>query len=223
MKNIALATALAAMLSPAVSSASNAPAWTGFYLGIHGGYDWLETDSSGLYAYDHDSEDFSGGIQAGYDHRLDNNIVIGALLELGLSNASGSRNTVDVIGGLPVVTQARTELESYGALRLRLGYAMDSILPYVTGGIAWSRHEVTYAQDFFGLGGTDIRETKGHLGWTAGAGIEYAMTQSFSLKAEYLYADYGSETYRGDFLGLPLTESIDLTSHSTRLGLNYRF
>lgn len=145
------------------------------------------------------------------------------MIDLGLSNASGSRNALDLVGGLPITTQARTELESYGALRLRLGYAMDSFLPYVTGGIAWARHEVTYSQDFFGLGGTDVRETKGHLGWVAGAGVEYALTKSFSVKAEYLYADYGSETYRGDFLGLPLAESIDLTSHSTRLGLNYRF
>lgn len=223
MKNIALAAALAAMSSPVVASANETPAWTGLYLGVHGGYDWLDTDGSGYYAYDHDSEDFSGGIQAGYDHRLANNLVVGAMLELGLSDASGSRNTLDLVGGLPIVTQARSELESYGALRLRLGYALDEFLPYVTGGIAWARHEVIYTQDFFGLGGTDVRETKGHLGWMAGAGVEYALTQSFSVKAEYLYSDYGSETYRGDFLGLPVAESIDLTSHSTRLGLNYRF
>ncbi|MBX3505752.1 MAG: porin family protein [Parvibaculum sp.] len=223
MKMIGAAAVLAAALMPVAASASKAPGWTGFYLGLHGGYDWVETEDSGLYAYDHDFDDLSGGIQAGYDHRLGNNLVIGLLLDLGLSSASGSRSTLDLVGGLPIVTQARTELESYGAVRARLGYAMGDVLPYVTGGIAWARYDVTYTQDFFGLGGTDIRETNGHIGWTAGAGLEYALTPSFSVKAEYLYADYGSDTYRGDFLGLPLAESIDLTTHNTRIGLNYRF
>lgn len=223
MKPIAMAAALAALVMPAAVQAEESNAWNNFYIGVHGGYSWADTKSGGYRLYDHDYEDFSGGIQGGRDHRFPNNIVAGVMLDLGISNASGSRHTVVNAGGILITTQTRTELKSYGAVRGRLGYAMGDILPYGTLGIAWARHEVSYFQEFLPGFTTDVRTTESHIGWTAGAGIEYALTRSFSMKVEYLYTDYGSQAYRGSFWNLPVTERIDLTTHNTRLGLNYRF
>ena len=68
------------------------------------------------------------------------------------------------------------------------------------------------------------------VGWTAGGGIEYAFSNSWSVKAEYLYLDFGDVTASagGGVSGLGLdSASVGVTSHLTanivRVGLNYQF
>jgi outer membrane immunogenic protein len=67
-------------------------------------------------------------------------------------------------------------------------------------------------------------------GWTAGAGVEVAIGGGpWSAKIEYLHADFGSASVRGQFLfagvpsGLFTTHSLDLKTDIVRAGLNYRF
>ncbi len=223
MKNIALAAVLVAAFGPAVASASETPVWSGYYVGIHGGYDWLDTDIGNYNFYDQDYEGMSGGIQAGLDHQLPNDLVVGLSMDLGMSDTSGRRTSVANIGGFPFVTNARVETDAYGALRGRLGYALGDFLPYATLGIAWAQHKVSYTQTFLGATVTNLQQKKSHLGWLAGAGVEYAFAESLSLKVEYIYADYGSEVYSGTSVGIPTDGTVGLTSHSTRLGLNFRF
>ena len=68
-----------------------------------------------------------------------------------------------------------------------------------------------------------------HIGWAAGAGAEWMYSRNWSLKAEYLYADLGSAGNRfigTTFIGTPHTTDsfpADLTFHTVRLGVNYRF
>jgi outer membrane immunogenic protein len=64
------------------------------------------------------------------------------------------------------------------------------------------------------------------LGWTIGAGIEHAFTASLSLKAEYLYVDFGNEEFTTTNVNnsdQTLKHSFDLDMHIVRLGLNWRF
>ena len=61
------------------------------------------------------------------------------------------------------------------------------------------------------LGGlSDVR-----LGWTAGAGLEYALNQSLSIKAEYLYVDLGSD--------ILVLDDVTFRAHLIRGGINWRF
>lgn len=60
------------------------------------------------------------------------------------------------------------DVDVLGTLRLRGGFALDRFLVYGTGGAAF---------------GPD-------LGWVAGGGAEFALTDSVSLGAEYLHYDY---------------------------------
>ena len=68
-----------------------------------------------------------------------------------------------------------------------------------------------------------------HIGWAAGAGLEWMYSRNWSVKAEYLYTDLGSADYRfvgTSFLGTPHTTDsfpADLAFHTVRLGVNYRF
>ena len=84
------------------------------------------------------------------------------------------------------------------------------MLPYVTGGFAWGHNEVTDLFDGFTSDNT-------HYGWTVGAGLEYAVTNNWTVKAEYLYMDLGKEYY--DSIGA----DVGLTSSTARLGVNYKF
>lgn len=65
-------------------------------------------------------------------------------------------------------------------------------------------------------------------GWTAGAGVEYALSKEWTIKAEYLYVNFGSVTAPGTVGGplgyaSALSTSNDLTAQIARVGVNYKF
>lgn len=83
--------------------------------------------------------------------------------------------------------------------------------------------DVDYSQDF-GNGFTfNIDETKTHVGWTAGAGLEAALSDRWTAKVEYLYSDFGSEDYTVTWFSDPFSEDIDLSMQTVKIGLNYQF
>jgi outer membrane immunogenic protein len=55
-----------------------------------------------------------------------------------------------------------------------------------------------------------------HNGYALGAGMEYAITNNVSAKAEYLYTDLASKTDTG-------VSRAGLTQNTVRMGVNYRF
>jgi outer membrane immunogenic protein len=91
------------------------------------------------------------------------------------------------------------------AFRGRVGWAFDSVLVYGTGGLAVTKFDITKS---FSWDLNDGCPTLGTLfnchnggtsgtrtGWTAGGGVEWAFAPRWSLKAEYLFADFGRVTY----------------------------
>jgi outer membrane immunogenic protein len=99
----------------------------------------------------------------------------------------------------------------------RVGYAHDDVLFYVKGGGAWE--SVKYQEAVVGVAPLQsITDTRS--GWTAGAGIEYGLTENFSAKLEYDYYDFGTQNYNFN-LGTPL--SISSQVHQVLAGINYRF
>jgi outer membrane immunogenic protein len=108
-----------------------------------------------------------------------------------------------------------SEVQSFGTVRARLGYAFDTWLVYGTGGTAFG-HIHTFIQN------STFDGTNDRAGWTAGAGIEHAFTPHWSAKLEYLHADLGDNIQWSSFGGgVPLLtrERLDLI----RGGINYRF
>ena len=72
--------------------------------------------------------------------------------------------------------------------RGRVGYAFDRWLPYVTGGGAYGNVKATVSV----AGGLAVSTSSSQLGWTVGAGLEYAFMGNWTAKLEYLYVDLGS-------------------------------
>jgi outer membrane immunogenic protein len=112
--------------------------------------------------------------------------------------------------------------------RLRLGWAADKWLFFVTGGAAWSGVEVTA---FDPLVPTVTAHHKRTLtGWTAGAGWEYALGYGWSWKSEFLYIDYGWTRFFDPAESCsPVCDAflnpreVRLKNYVFRTGLNWRF
>ena len=110
-----------------------------------------------------------------------------------------------------------TRLDSLGTFRGRSGYAVGatgSLLPYLTGGLALG--DVRGWDSLISASGTCLRP-----GWTAGAGIEAMIAPRWTLKLEYLHADFGGAQLFDIVPGIP--ETVDLRLDSVRVGLDYRF
>ena len=152
-------------------------------------------------------------------------------------------------GSLPVAQPAvesaawaKSNLDWFGTVRGRLGYAFGSTLLYATGGLAYGGVRDSLGVELASLGGhsntPDSASKSATLtGWAAGGGVEIALSPSWSAKAEYQYIDLGSTTLSPDPLsGTPYlvqaasyvdggtaSAKFDHTYHTARLGLNYRF
>jgi outer membrane immunogenic protein len=100
-----------------------------------------------------------------------------------------------------------------GTVRGRIGYAVDQVLFYGTGGYAWIDNKITLSA----LGVT-ASDSKWHSGWTVGAGVEAFFAPQWSVKGEYLYRSLGGETY---FSGALPTGTLNF--HTVQVGVNYHF
>lgn len=191
--------------------------WTGFYLGGHVGYGGGSfgrgtnpLPEQGVF-FPHSITGLIGGFEAGYNRQLANNIVLGV--------------EADVLFTSPV-DQARltpapfnTTFDYVATVRGRAGYALGTWMPYVTGGIAWSQTHVNLND----LGAVaPPKRALTHVGWTAGIGLEHAVSGNWTVKAEYDFIDQARLTYDLSDLGLPRV-NVDPNIHMFKLGLNYRF
>lgn len=190
--------------------------WTGFYVGGNVGYGWgnntLDYTPFGLPTFSYDvsnADGFFGGLQAGYNFQFANNVVLG--LEADLEFADMGTNNILIGGPVPGAPVAQS-LDMFGTIRGRLGYAMDRFLPYFTGGAAWATTNYT------GPWGWSSDSTT--WGWTIGGGVEYAVTNNWTFKAEYLYLDFDGTNYvypNGD----QISNGFDLST--IKAGVNYKF
>jgi len=64
-------------------------------------------------------------------------------------------------------------------------------------------------------------------GFAVGGGVEKAIGQNWTVKAEYMYVGFGTITGTGILTGggqtQPMTHSYDLKANIVRLGINYKF
>jgi outer membrane immunogenic protein len=174
--------------------------WTGGYVGLQAGYGWGDsTIRFETIDYVVDPDGFLGGVYVGYNYQMPSNLVLGLDADLTYTDLDGDG-----------AEDTGSSLEWSGAIRARLGYAIDRLMPYVAGGLAFGRYEHTVAN-------TSLSETM--TGWTIGAGADYAFTDRLIGRVEYRYTDFGD----GDF-GLPLRpHNVDLDTNDIRFGIAYKF
>jgi outer membrane immunogenic protein len=183
--------------------------WTGFYVGINGGYGWGKSSWNSVGFGGTGDFTIKGPMIGG---TVGYNLQTGAWvwgLEADL-DASWIKGTTTVGCGAP---GCETSNKWLGTGRGRIGYAWDRFLPYITGGAAYGDIKMTNG----GAGS----ETKSKFGWTAGAGVEYAFLGAWSAKAEYLYVDLGKANCGVAVCGV--STDVTFKTHLVKLGVNYRF
>lgn len=229
--------ALAADLPvPAEALPPAAPAaginWTGFYIGANAGWGFADADASlaggGVLPggfpgnvpappLDLNPEGGFAGGTVGFDFGMGNGLVLGVLGDYDVADLHD-----DGDGGTGIfATHVDLDIDQIASARGRLGWAHSGFLGYVTGGWSWAHVE----RELFNPalpGDTSPSADQWHDGWTAGGGIEYAITNRWSTKIEYLYSDLGSENYSVPTIPGDGTD-IDLTMQTVKLGVNLRF
>lgn len=223
--------------------------WTGFYVGVNGGYAWgddqtvhvnetLESPVAPPFLFA--SANFGSlaliggfaGIQAGANLQM-GAVVLGFEVDgqwADIGDDSFATVAVPVPGSSPYTVGTSNKVTRFGTFRPRLGLAWDKTLVYATGGLAWGRieHTMNYVDSSAPIRFTAVDHVTGtHVGYVVGGGVEHAFGPHMSLKLEYQYIDLGSETYkaREDRAGATnfyIATDTATTFHTVRLGLNIK-
>jgi outer membrane immunogenic protein len=221
--------------------------WSGVYLGGQIGYawgndnvSWSGTDSflnlaSG--SFGEGPQGVIGGAHVGWNIQPNNSwFVFGVEASIDGTSLSKSvgvplADSAGVNGSLTASANAAVQ----GSVRGRLGIAFDSVLLYGTGGVAVTNFNTSYVDTtgfFTGVPGTSATISNTRAGFTAGGGIEYAVTNNWSAQAEYRYSNFGHTTdypfsNPNAVVGLPTGGFFAVPHHLTesqvQVGVNYRF
>jgi len=186
----ALAADLPPQLGP-IAPVAYVPAfsWTGFYLG--GAIGWLGTNSEYTAAAGvpfvvtsaSGKNGVSYAVLGGYNYQM-GQLVLGVEGDFGGATAGKIRYTA--ITGDFLTAHSKWG----GSIRGRLGYAADHALIYVTGGAAFVSNETSIPTTGVSIGGDGTR-----LGWTVGAGVDYAFANNWFTGIEYRYSQYEARTF----------------------------
>jgi opacity protein-like surface antigen/outer membrane receptor protein involved in Fe transport len=202
--------------------------WTGFHIGAHVSETSFNTSGSAVNGATGapvapgivSASDWHAGIQLGYDYMMPSRVVIGISADV----SSGSRKTVTTADSFGTSAYETNVFDSETVLA-RLGYAVDNILLYGTGGLAWSNNQYIRTQLAGTLNlatpGTEEAVNKYLSGWTAGGGIAFAFEQNWNVFAEYRHTSYGSSTNSLPFSGVSTTSKTDV--NEVEFGVNYKF
>lgn len=194
--------------APAMVRAYN---WTGFYVGVFGGYafgrsNWTDTGDASTTGNFNASGALAGGT-IGYNVQ-NQSFVLGLEADGAWSGIKGSTATA-------CAPNCETKNNWLATGRVRVGYAFDRALPYLTGGVAAGNIRAGFA------GSPTDNITK--VGWTAGGGLEAAVAAPVSVKVEYLYVDLGKASCSIATCTGTGTTDVKFNAHVVKAGVNVKF
>jgi outer membrane immunogenic protein len=222
--------------------------WTGFYVGLNSGVaindshyrlspagnflgagfaalNPLRTDSADL-----DDAAFTGGGQLGYNQQL-GIVVLGLELDANYNGVDES-DSVNRALAAPLVGRfihtVKQKFDFFGTVRPRIGIApATGWLIYGTGGLAYGHIRSSSNVLFTAAGDNYVGSaSRTRAGWTAGGGAEFAVTNHWILRLEYLYLDLGEFSYNYTnqlFPGFDYRTDVKTRQHAIRLGVNFKF
>jgi len=243
----------AAIMTPPVAPSMPAPVapfdWTGFYLGAHGGLGF--DHYSFKYNIEVPGANFSGtngidgfgpvlGLQVGFNYQIPlsalpvvNSLPGGLVLGVEIDNSWTGIHGDTTGSGIPPTTQGLVtfggRFVNVGTARLRIGYALDRFLFYVTGGFAYGVTKTYYqlhtATGFEAAGvSTDVRSgIPGHVG-SIGLGVEYAIRPNWTVRGEFFYDGINAhyEVFN-PAAGSSVGFGTRTMYYIGRIGMNYKF
>lgn len=177
--------------------AAESYSWTGAYAGVNLGAIWSGSDFTayhpryipvdGNYNGAISGTDVNPGLQFGYLKQFKNNWVIGAEADFTYPSSRIHFQQNDPIDST-LFDRFTVNNTLQGSLRLRMGYAMERFLPFITAGVSFASMGMSYNNDI----NQAYSKSTSQTGWVLGGGIEYGVLDNLSVRTEYLYTDYGS-------------------------------
>ena len=191
-----------------------------------------------------------GGGQIGYNHQLSPMFVVGVEADFQGSSLNGGGWAINtypeyanpaspdgIWSPSTASASSATAIDWWGTARGRIGVtpfaSMPNLMIYGTGGFAYAGARATntmntVVEPALGAGFARYSYNDVRVGWTAGGGVEWMLTPSWSVKAEYLYTDLGAA--RGYAIGAGVTHAAFVNGFSgsnawrfntVRAGVNY--
>jgi len=232
--------AVAADLMTGMSAPAAPPAmattydWSGGYVGGQIGYGWGNTNAGPASFYTYPAGDFAGsisgfgfntagaigGAEVGYGW-VSHNLYLGIEADISASGIKGSYT--DDVNRFSV----DSTLQWLSTARVRVGVPINRVLLFASGGLAAGGVRGDLHDFYAGPGTINSSSSSTGFGWTAGVGAAVALNNRWTVKAEYLYADLGTQPYNFVEPTGPLWSHITTSAHTTasiaRVALDYRF
>ena len=238
---------LKAPVVPAPVSGYN---WGGWYAGGNVGYGWGTSSDPNVSFFDPAGPGFVnfasyfgaggnvtpnlntggviGGGQIGYNWTLAPSWVGGVVTDFqGSGIKASATNTVTPAAiGITTFQSNSEQIDWFGTVRAKLGYAQNNWLLYGTGGMAYGR--VATSGSFVIPGALNLTGSNDttKVGWAAGAGLDYGLTSNWIVGVEYLYVDLGRVSYTETQPALTpssLTIGNRAAAQIVRASLDYKF
>ncbi|WP_208431384.1 outer membrane protein [Bartonella doshiae] len=191
---------------------------------------------------------FVGGIYAGFNFDIDSGFVIGADTDVVLSNKKDTKDidwlkqnvsrSLEDEEDIPILRNMKNNRALYssvkamqhtleqkwaGATRVRVGFSIERLLPYIAGGVAYTQVKNAFV-DAEGATRREMNisdllhdEEKMMIGFTLGGGIDFSMTDNVILRAEYRYSDFGKKKFANERI------EIGYKTNDFRVGVAYKF
>lgn len=180
------------------------PIWYGAYLGIHGGYSIASMEANTFNDLEISGGAFGGHLGYNWEH---GRTVFGVEADGTWHDNGGSRDYGGYANLRGMISQAATA-------RLRLGYAFDNSMVYLTGGLALANADVSINHGPF-----QSRSQEMIYGYALGAGLEVKLSHNMSGRLEAMHYGFAEQTFHLNtgFIG------IDTGVTTVRAGLTYHF
>lgn len=193
--------------------------WSGFYLGINGGWGTSRNcwNFSGTDEGCHDSNGGTLGGQIGYRWQM-GQLVLGVEGQGNWADFSGSNVS---LAFAPAVNQSK--INAFGLMTGQVGYAWNNVLLYAKGGAAVTNTSYT---SFVSSGGAVFANANDDTRWggVIGAGIEYGFAPNWSAGVEYNHLFMQDRTLNFNIAGggtfaEGIRQDVDLVTAR----INYKF
>jgi outer membrane immunogenic protein len=180
----------------------------------------------------------TGGGQFGYNFQK-GKFVVGFETDFGAMSSVSKSTTATYPCCAPTAFTVKQSVNTNWLFtaRPRAGFTLGPVLVYGTGGIAITNagYEVLFTDSFATAHENALIKPSAKNGWIAGGGAEFRLSHDWSLKTEYLHANFGTAatvtsnnlTAFTPAIAFPtnvFTHQVgDLSTNIVRSGLNFRF
>lgn len=240
---VAAADAYSSAKDPVSVSYSGPANWTGFYLGVNGGWgefvDSRDTtlnlsappssDVIGIPAKGAEPTGFLFGGQIGYLYQVNGgNFVIGGEFSFDGTNIEGTTTAnpqTIFLNGVPenigitgITTTMTQKLDWIAAATPVVGITFGNAMAYAKGGLAFGQVQNSLSVGEGGMNLLTLSRTSTDTGWTAGGGLAYHFTPNWIFSIEYDYYDLGEHSMAKD---LNIFDEATIHAATTKIPENF--